>query len=372
MDKKPNVFPSKDTIEKVNANREGNKPVIQDEAEYNSKKIVEIAKTYSKGEDIHQDAIEVMRQRTEEQIRLRDEKLKQNSENIDTYQKQFNEASKTRPTPQTPKIKEVVPVVKELTKIDDYIKEISQPQYSSNFDVLPLPSKGKIYRNKKPSVKVSYMTTSDENILTSPNLLKSGQFLEILINRKLLENGLRYNDLHIGDMHAIMIWLRSTAYGHMYPVTLLDENDVAFETQINLDELNIKYLEVDADKEGLFDYTLPLSKDILKFKLLTVGDINEIQDKLKKDADEENPVNYISTYTLQKQIVEFNGSRDENMLKQFIDNIRIMDSKSLREYINEIESGVELYDIKVSTPGGGTISTFLPLNFRFLWPNAKL
>ena len=94
MDKKPNVFPSKDTIEKVNANREGNKPVIQDEAEYNSKKIVEIAKTYSKGEDIHQDAIEVMRQRTEEQIRLRDEKLKQNSENIDTYQKQFNEASK--------------------------------------------------------------------------------------------------------------------------------------------------------------------------------------------------------------------------------------------------------------------------------------
>jgi hypothetical protein len=30
------------------------------------------------------------------------------------------------------------------------------------------------------------MTTADENILTSPNLLQSGEFLEILINRKLL------------------------------------------------------------------------------------------------------------------------------------------------------------------------------------------
>ena len=39
------------------------------------------------------------------------------------------------------------------------------------------------------------MTTADENILTSPNLLQSGEFLEILMNRKILEPGLRYKDL---------------------------------------------------------------------------------------------------------------------------------------------------------------------------------
>jgi hypothetical protein len=31
------------------------------------------------------------------------------------------------------------------------------------------------------------MTTADENILTSPNLLQSGEFLNVLINRKILE-----------------------------------------------------------------------------------------------------------------------------------------------------------------------------------------
>jgi hypothetical protein len=83
--------------------------------------------------------------------------------------------------------------------------------------MLSLPSLGKTYRNKKPNVRLGYMTTADENILTSPNLLQSGEFFNVL---KILEPDLRYNDLLVGDRNAIMIWLRATGYGEMYPVTL--------------------------------------------------------------------------------------------------------------------------------------------------------
>jgi hypothetical protein len=59
--------------------------------------------------------------------------------------------------------------------VTPYILEISQPNYNSPFDVIPLPSLGKTYRNKKPNVRLGYMTTADENILTK-NLLQSGEF----------------------------------------------------------------------------------------------------------------------------------------------------------------------------------------------------
>jgi hypothetical protein len=48
--------------------------------------------------------------------------------------------------------------------------------------------------------------------------------------------------------------------------------------------------------------------------------------------------------------------------------MRIADSKALNDYIEKIESGIDL-KIEVKTPGGGSVATFLPLNVRFFWPN---
>jgi len=139
------------------------------------------------------------------------------------------------------------------------------------------------------------MTTADENILTSPNLLESGEFLEILINRKILEPELRYKDLHVGDRNAIMLWLRATAYGEMYPVTLFDENNNPFETEINLNDLKTKKLGAEPDEEGLFFYQFPLCKASVKFKLLTCGDVDIIEKMVENDKLTGNPVNNANT-----------------------------------------------------------------------------
>ena len=55
----------------------------------------------------------------------------------------------------------------------------------------------------------------------------------------------------------------------------------------------------------------------------------------------------------------------------FIDNIRIMDGKAFNDYVDNVESGIDL-NIEIQTPGGGSIKTFLPLNINFFWPNFGL
>ena len=314
--------------------------------------------------------------RTEEQLKIRDAHLDNNIKQTNNYQKQYQEAEVRKPKPMeepyTPK-QNYQPEyhAKAGPTINPYFLELSQPNYNSPFDVIPLPSQGKIYRHKKQNVRVSFMTTADENILTSPNLLKSGKFLEILINRKLLESELRYKDLHVGDRDAIMIWLRATAYGEMYPVSLLDENGEVFETEFNLNDLKIKPLGAEPDSEGLFDFNLKLSRANVKFKLLTCGDIDEIEARTAIDEENEMLVDNSSTYRLEKMIVEVNGERDRNMIREFVNNIRIPDAKELVSYVEKIQSGVDM-TVTVRTPRGGSVTTFLPINVKFFWPDFRL
>jgi hypothetical protein len=255
---------------------------------------------------------------------------------------------------------------------DEYITHLSQPQYDAPYDVIPLPSEGKLYKNKKSSIKVAYMTTGDENILTSPNLLTSGRFLEILMNRKILEPELRYEDLIEGDRDAIMLWLRATGYGNMYPVQVLDENGTAFETEIDLNEIKTVNLTTEPDKQGLFTFKLPLSQKEVKIKLLTVGEDEEIAKRVEHELETLNlPVDNSATYRLMKQVVSVDGNTDPEAISKFVNTMRMKDGEDLKEFIESIDCGVDL-SITVGTPGGGSVNTFLPINLKFFWPNLGL
>lgn len=263
------------------------------------------------------------------------------------------------------------PVTKPIGNVNMYEK-ISEPHYDASYDVIPLPSKGKLYPNKKPSMKIAYLNASDENILTNPNLLENGKFLEILFNRKMLDTNLRYKDLHIGDRNAIMIWLRSTGYGPEYPISLYDPNTgEPFETNIDLSKLKVKEFEVETDEYGHIPFQLP-SGPMITFKLLTVGDVDDIDehdDYMKKEFGPE--FTDTATYTLKKQIQSINGNYDVNFVSDFIDKMMLRDVKEFRTYVNEVESGMDM-NLTVRTPGGESIKTFLPLNVSFFWPDLRI
>jgi hypothetical protein len=259
-------------------------------------------------------------------------------------------------------------VIQPVTAGPQMKPSIIEPDFGSDCDFIPLPSGGKTYKNKTPNLKVSFMNASDENILTNPNLLKSGKFLEVLFTRKILDPSITYRDLLVGDRDAIMIWLRSTGYGSEYPITVIDPKTYEeFTVEIDLDSLKKKKLTLEPDEEGLFSYTFPMSNKNIKFKLLTVGDSEDIEnhvEELKKDNVEFTD---IATYTLQKQIVEVEGDRDPKSVAEFISRLRIADSRSFKKFVSENECGVDM-NLTVQTPGGGQVKTFFRPNSRFFWP----
>ncbi|NIQ16418.1 MAG: hypothetical protein GTO02_19100 [Candidatus Dadabacteria bacterium] len=169
-----------------------------------------------------------------------------------------------------------------------------------------------------------------------------------------------------------MIWLRATAYGEMYPITITDSKGKSFDVDVNLNELKTIPLGSEPDANGYFDFTLPVSKNKIKFKLLTVGELDDIEEHIDYVKENKGP-EYIDavTYGLSKQIVSVNDNSDKEHINNYVQSMLIGDSRALKKYINDIESGVDL-SISVRSPGGETINTFLPLNIRFFWPDSNL
>lgn len=355
MENRPKVFP---TAEQVAAANQTGVEIAKEQEE------IIMSNQVPAGEI---EAAAEMARRTAEQLRLREEALRLS--NQDVVQEVVSPIAEVQPHTIKSPMENLKPQMS--TTRDSEIAQISQPQMNQPYDIIPLPSEGKLYKNKKGKIKVSFLTAADENILTSPNLLESGDFLEILLNRKVLEPELRYKDLIPGDRDAIMVWLRATGYGEMYPVTILDENNKPFETEVDLTKLKVKKLSIEPDSEGLFDFVLPLSKSVVKFKLLTVGEVEELQRLALFLKEENNLINTESTLLLENQIVEVDGTRDKNYISDFIDTMRIMDSKKLKNYMSELDCGIDM-NITFGTPGGGSVTRFLPFTVKFFWPDFEL
>jgi hypothetical protein len=140
----------------------------------------------------------------------------------------------------------------------DQVSQYGQMNFNLPHDVVPLPSKGKFYANKKKSVKVGYLTASDENILLAQNNREN--LMISLLRSKIYEPDIRPEDLLNGDVEAIMIFLRNTSFGPEYNVKATDpETGKEFSTSIFLTELYNKDTLHEPNEEGLFETKLPKS-----------------------------------------------------------------------------------------------------------------
>lgn len=102
-----------------------------------------------------------------------------------------------------------------------------------------------------------------------------------------------------------------------------------------------------------------------------MGDIEDVELILAKEKEAGIPINNQSIYFMERMIVQVNDTRDKGYIKDFILTMRVLDSKGFNEYVEEIDCGVDM-NITIGTPGGGSLDTFLPLNFKFFWPNARI
>ena len=289
--------------------------------------------------------------------------------------------------------------------------EFNNVDMEAQYDVVELPSKGQCYKEKFSRVPVGYLTAYDENFITSPNLYKDGLIIDYLLKHKIMNKNINIEELCSGDVDAITLFLRITSYGPEYPIIAREpETGEKVEAVIDLSQLKIKEFKLEGDENGWFDYTLPISKDKVKFKFLTRKDkrildkLSEVeeygikaskvrlimsdlikmlkQDDLLKSKDkqtyidniskleewcvkmnekEKMPYNKIITNRLELSIMSINGKTDRKFITKYIHNMPARDALMLRRYIIENEPGVD-FEIEVPKPeslGGGSFKTFL-------------
>lgn len=238
---------------------------------------------------------------------------------------------------------------------------------SISYDVVELPSRGIHYPNRKKSVRVAYLTAADENILASPNLLASGNLINELIKRKVLDKDIPSEEIVDEDKHAILIFLRNTSFGTEYNMTLTDpKTKEKFTTTVDLSTLKVKPFTLVEDANGEYPYFLKQSGVNITFKFLT----QKQEEELKKieESWNGNGVPPIVTKRLEMMIKSLNGNKDMMQIHNFIESkMPIRDSQEFRRFVAENKPGLDLAQ-KVKTPSGEEILAEIGFGVEFFRP----
>ena len=245
--------------------------------------------------------------------------------------------------------------------MEDKSLEYGQQNFTLPHDVVPLPSRGLFYKNKKKSLKVGYLTASDENIL-----MGGGDDMTVnLLRNKIYEPDVRVDDLLEGDVEAILIFLRNTSFGPEITINSKDPvTNKQFEATVLIDSLPIVHGQTPSE-DGTFTTILPKSNATVKLKPLTYGDIMAIN--RMADTYPQGRVAPRITWRLTKQIVEVNGSTDKNEISKFVEQMPIMDSKHIRKFMDDNEPRLDMKKV-IKAPSGETLTVNVGFGVEFFRP----
>ena len=240
-------------------------------------------------------------------------------------------------------------------------------------EVIDLPSGGKVYGKESPlaegKLEIKYMTTKEEDILMSENLIKKGVVIDKLLDSLIVTKGVKQEHLVLGDKNAVLVACRILAYGPEYTceVTNPKNPDQQVEHTFDLSQCPFKTISEDIDySDNSFDFITPIGKTKIKFKLLTGVEEKQIE----KDLEQTKKFGYnaeIST-RLRYTITEVDGDNKPETITAFSQNMLARDSVALRKYINDISPDIDLTsEIEI---GGESVSVSIPLTVEFFWPKS--
>ena len=248
----------------------------------------------------------------------------------------------------------------------DTASQYGQQNFSLPHDVVKLPSGGVFYKSKKKSLKVGYLTAADENVLMAGDSVSKDGIIMTLLRNKIYEPEIKPDELLQGDIQAILIFLRNTAFGPEYVIKVTDpETGKQFETTILLDELFIKEGKETPNDDGTFTTVLPKSNLKVKIKPLSFGEQEEL-DKLA-ETYQQGRVAPKATWRLNKMIVEIEGNSDRGHIAQNVDALPISDAKYIRRFIEENEPSLDLIK-KVIAPSGKEVYVNIAFGVDFFRP----
>ena len=240
-------------------------------------------------------------------------------------------------------------------------------------EVIDIPSGGKVYPKDSPladgKIEIKYMTTKEEDILMSENLIKKGVVIDKLLDSLIVTKGVKQEHLVLGDKNAVLVASRILAYGPEYTCEVANPKnpDQQVEHTFDLSQCPFKTISEDVDySDNSFEFITPIGKNKVKFKLLTGVEEKQIE----KDLEQTKKFGYnaeIST-RLRYTIIEVDGDKTPETITAFSQNMLARDSMALRNYIQDISPDIDLTsEIEI---GGEPVSVSIPLTVGFFWPQS--
>jgi len=212
------------------------------------------------------------------------------------------------------------------------------------------------------------MTAKEEDILTSQNLIKKGVVIDRLIDSLILTNGVKSDDLILGDKNAVMVAARILAYGPEYVCDIPNPDGGTVTQTFNLADCPFKKLPKDVT-ENKFEVDLPISKKKITFKLLTGKDEGVITEELKSSKKIGSDVSPELTTRLRHTITSVDGDESQATINNFVINLLARDSMHLRKEIKSITPDIQLsQEIEI---GGETVKVDIPMTVGFFWPDTE-
>ena len=238
-------------------------------------------------------------------------------------------------------------------------------------EIVDLPSEGKLYPKDSPlasgTIEMKYMTAKEEDILTNQNYIEKGIVIDKLIKALIVDKTIDYNEILLGDKNALLVAARILGYGKDYEFTYGNEKQ-----NVDLSLLNNRPLNKEVSKatSNSFNFTLPTTKRVITFKILTHGDEVKIDQEIRglKKINKESSAE-MST-RLKYIITAVDGDEDKKNVRAFVDNeFLARDSRAFRNYLRDFQPDVDMRFYPETGPEGGVD---IPIGVNFLWPDAAI
>ena len=250
------------------------------------------------------------------------------------------------------------------------------PENKFPTEIITLPSKGYFYPENSPlskgEVEMKYMTAREEDIITSPNLLKQGIAIDKLLEALIVNKKVNISDLLIGDKNALIVGARILAYGKMYDFVTF--NDVGEEVEATVDLTTLKDKEIDFDKlppnVNEFPFVLPNSKREVAVRFLTHRDEKEIVREATALKKVSSTVVKTMTSRMKRLIASVDGNSEKAYVNEFVDKeLLSVDALELRKYLNSINPDINLTTV-ATFPDGDEQEVAVEITAQFFWPSA--
>ena len=238
-----------------------------------------------------------------------------------------------------------------------------------------LPSRGHFYPKDNPlasgKVEMKYMTAKEEDILTSPNLLKQGTAIDKLLEALIVDKKVKLDDLLIGDKNALIIAARILAYSKRYDFAAIDDVGEETTAAVDLTTLNDKELDFKNIPQGVneFPFKLPNSEREVILRILTHKD--EVELSKEAEALQKAKMSTGMTSRMKKMLVSVDGKSERAYINKFVDEeLLSVDALEMRKYLFTITPDVDM-STTATYADGTEREVVVQVTAQFFWPSTQ-